>query len=157
MFMTAFIILANFVNFMMLFGWPVWKQLRFVYYLKTREVDFSHGPDLNMPWEIGEDRTDPFIACHIRIGTKEFYEWNVNNDGSLCKYNMWGKRKWFNRQRVLYSSHRERNFLGQQPGSKIKTISTRFFVAWAIKRYTQEQFVMAKMGGFKEYWKFKGN
>jgi hypothetical protein len=157
MFMTAFIILANFVNFMMLFGLPACKMVRFVYHLKTREVEFSHGPDLTMPWEIGEEQTEPYIVCRIKLNNNGCYEWNVNNDGSLCKYNMWSKGKWFNRQRVLLSRRGEKNFLGQSYRYKIKFISTRFFVSWAIKRYTQEQFVMAKMGGFKEYWSFKGN
>jgi hypothetical protein len=143
---------------MWLIGWPVWKQLRFVYYLKTREVEFSHGPDLDTLREIGEVlQTSPYIVCCVKLNNKEFYEWNVNNDGSLCKYNIWSNKKWFNRQSVILSRRGEKNLLGRTYRYNIRFISTRFFVAWAVKRYTQEQFVMAKMGGFKEYWRLKSS
>jgi hypothetical protein len=157
MFMTTFAVIVNLFNFMMLIGWPAWKQLRFIYYLRTRDVEFMHSPDLGMPWETSDPHDSTYIIGYIRIGPREFYEWRVNNDGSFYKYGHWSSSKWFNRQRVLHTHGREKNFLGQEPASRFKSISTRFLVPWAIKRYTQEHFVMAKMGGFKEYWSFKGN
>jgi hypothetical protein len=157
MFISITAIIVNLFNFMWLIGWPVWKQLRFVYYLKTREVEFMHSPDLTPPWDTSY-QDGPFIICYIKVGPKEFYEWKVNNDGTMYNFGIWYPDGfWADRQRVIHTYRgATMNFLGQYP-TQVKTISTRFFVSRLIRRYTQEQFIIAKMGGFKEYYLFKGS
>jgi hypothetical protein len=153
---ATILILANFANFVLLIVLPVWHMSRLVYSLKTRKVSFMQGQtfDFSVPWQFGDDQAVQHTVCYIKLNATDYYQWNVNNDGSLCKYNTWGGRKWFNRQRVIFTRSLPKNHLGQRPVSRIKFINTRFFVAWAIERYTREQFVMAKIGGFKKYQRF---
>ena len=150
---ATILILAYFVNFVLLIVLPVWHMCRFVYALQTREVTFMQAQHLDFPWQT-DDPVDQPTVCYIKLNATDCYQWNINNDGSLCKYGMWSDRKWFNRQPVIFIRELAEERLGHSLASRTKLISTRFFVAWAIQRYTDEQFVIAKIGGFKKCHRF---
>ena len=158
--LTAFIYLVNGLNFLYIFGWPLYNVIRVGLVLRARadEIKFLFEDGSHLFQEddvpIKEIR---YIVAQLWIDNDTFYEWKMTPEGDILKISprrieRENRPKWLMRERMIYWKRRSSDDTDSFMKYRIRrSFSTRGLMGWIIRRYTAEAFVMAKMAGFERY------
>ena len=159
--LNEIIIAANIGIWMNFFRETVYYSLKLKYGVRKNpnKLKFYLSKDISFKWvdnEI-ENFTEDVIVCQYWLTDNRFLEWKMDDSGKMItktltgKINKKGKPKTRTESILLF---RERTPKEKTMFMKYKVIHVFSHygpVAWAIKRYTAEHFVMAKLAGFEMY------
>lgn len=151
----------------LLWGWniyifiyrPLSRIIPFFWKLRTADIEFFAYNDINMLFSASKktiefEVEEELVLCKMYIGNGKFFQWLMSYNGEVVRFKATeAKKSWWRRHHecLMLLGPRKEKTPSYLKHRFIARIHTSYPMRKLMSHMVAERFVMAKMGGFKDY------